>query len=64
MYTYMPESGRSLHQAVNNTRKIAKDGGVCKLIFNDVLLYVDKNSLTDDIAEIYRLKCKCGEYEK
>lgn len=64
MRSYEPEKGMSLYQAVNNARKIAKDGGVCKLVFNDVLLYVDKNSLIDDIAEIYRLKCKCGEYEK
>lgn len=64
MYTYMPESGMSLHQAVNNTRKIAKDVGVCKLVFNDILLYVGEDSCLADIAEIYRLKCKCGEYEK
>lgn len=63
MSTFQPDKGDSLWAAVVKAKIFAKDqNGPVEMIFNGIKLVVDQDSLDHDIAEIYRLKRKCGEH--
>lgn len=67
MKTISAEAGMHIGQAIEYAKFEASQSGLpyaVKLVFNGVNLTVLHNSQLADIAEIYRLKRKCGEYEK
>lgn len=59
------DKGMSLWNAVAYAKERANiytGTGEVEIVFNDIKLVVSCNSSEQDIAEIYRLKRKCGEY--
>lgn len=66
MKTINAEAGMNIGQAIEYAKFEAFKGlpYSVKLVFNDIGTTVLHNSQLADIAEIYRLKRKCGEYEK
>lgn len=60
------DKGMSLWSAVAKAKEAAYEEGygIVQIIFNNVKLLISEDSQDGDIAEIYRLKRKCGEYEK
>jgi hypothetical protein len=58
-------AGESLWNMITRAKELAEEEyGIVEAIFNDVKLRISEDSCEHDIAEIYRLKRKCGEYIK
>lgn len=64
MYKFEVEVGMSIYTAIQKAIYKANIVGEVEFIFNDVKLRVYPNSCEYDVAEIYRLKRKCGEFLK
>lgn len=59
------DKGVSIYNAIATAKDVAsQEYGVVEIVFNGILLTIDEDSVDHNIAEIYRLKCKCGEYIK
>ena len=64
--TYKPQKGVSFYQAIEEVKEIMFDKGVieAELLFNDISVWVSRDSNENDMATIYDLKRKLFKYEK
>lgn len=63
---YEAEKGVDFYQAVIQLQEIIKKKGLieAELLFNDIYVWVNRDSHTDDIATIYDLKRKLSNYKR